>query len=61
MVLGPMTSFELRGTAEAWIESLQPSEPSLTLDDVLTYSGDDLGLEVDDTGHLVLVEGVDFE
>lgn len=61
MVLGPMTLLEFRGVAEAWSESLQPSEPSLTLDDVLSYSSDDLGLEVDDTGNLILIEGVDFE
>lgn len=42
-------------------EKAPVAAPPLAIDDVLSYSGDDLGLEVDETGHLVLVEGVDFE
>jgi hypothetical protein len=34
---------------------------SLELDDLLSFGGDDLGLDVDSDGHLVLTEGVDFE
>lgn len=36
-------------------------EDALGIDDLLSRSGDDLGLEVDATGHLVLVEGRDFD
>ena len=34
---------------------------SLGLDDLVSRSGDDLDLEVDATGHLVLIEGRDFD
>lgn len=34
---------------------------SLELDDLLSYASDDLGLKVDESGCLVLTEGVDFE
>lgn len=33
----------------------------LGIDDILSRGGDDLGLDVDKTGHLVLVEGKDFD
>ncbi|MGF1594494.1 MAG: hypothetical protein ACFCUW_14510 [Kiloniellaceae bacterium] len=33
----------------------------LELDDLLSFGGDDLGLEVDESGCLVLTEGADFE
>ncbi len=33
----------------------------LGIDDLLSRSGDDLGLDVDASGHLVLVEGRDFD
>ena len=42
-----------------------PGEPagddSLGLDDLVSRSGDDLGLDVDPAGQLVLVEGCDFD
>jgi hypothetical protein len=33
----------------------------LEVDDLLSRSGDDLGLDVDASGHLILVEGRDFD
>jgi hypothetical protein len=33
----------------------------LELDDLLSFGGDDLGLEVDESGCLMLTEGADFE
>ncbi|WP_193368138.1 hypothetical protein [Pelagibius marinus] len=44
-----------------------PADPSpedtvfLRVDDLLSRSGDDLGLDIDASGHLVLVEGRDFD
>lgn len=55
-----MTLFELRGPAAAWGESLETGSPELTLDDVISCSGDDLGFELDGSGYLVLTEGSDF-
>jgi hypothetical protein len=60
MVLNSMTLFELRGPAAAWGESLETGSPELTLDDVISCSGDDLGFELDGSGYLVLTEGSDF-
>lgn len=62
-----MTLFDFRPTA------VPPSEDAdfvgaeyvgadfLGIDDLLSRSGDDLGLDVDASGHLVLVEGRDFD
>lgn len=62
MVLRTMLLFEFRGASDAWADSLQSttSDSTLSLDDVLSYASDDLGLEVDESGHLVLTEGIDF-
>lgn len=46
---------------------LPPADPSpddaafLRVDDLLSRSGDDLGLDVDARGRLILVEGRDFD
>jgi len=63
MVLRTMSLFEFRGQSDAWTDSLQPatSDSSLSLDDVLSYGSDDLGLEVDDSAYLILTEGHDFD
>jgi len=37
------------------------NEDSLALDDLVSRGGDGLGLDVDATGYLVLIEGRDFD
>ena len=39
----------------------EPGGDSLGLDDLVSRSGDDLDLEIDATGQLVLIEGRDFD
>lgn len=55
-----MTLFEFRNTGGA-LQVSEAGDSPLELDDVLSFGGDDLGLDVDSSGHLVLTEGVDFE
>jgi len=52
-----MTHFDFRTPADPSLEEAV----SLGVDDLLSRSGDDLGLDVDASGHLVLVEGRDFD
>ena len=55
-----MTLFDFR-TRSVLLQGPEPDSNSLELDDVLSFGGDDLGLDIDSSGHLVLTEGVDFE
>jgi hypothetical protein len=55
-----MTLFDFRSTGGIAPDS-ETGDGHLELDDVLSFGGDDLGLDVDSSGHLVLTEGVDFE
>ena len=58
-----MTLYDFRGAEAAWIEA--PPAPDagagLGIDDLLSGCGDDLGIDVDGGGCLVLIEGCDFE
>ncbi len=52
-----MTLFDFRPPADP-----SPGDAvSLGVDDLLSRSGDDLGLDVDARGRLILVEGRDFD
>ena len=55
-----MTLFEFR-TGSVLLQDIEPGGSHLELDDLLSFGGDDLGLDIDAKGHLVLTEGVDFE
>ena len=55
-----MTLFEYRNTG-ALLPVSEAGGSHLEIDDVLSFGGDDLGLDIDSSGHLVLTEGVDFE
>ena len=55
-----MTLFDFRASGDP-PPGLDLDSDRLELDDVLSFGGDDLGLDVDSSGHLVLTEGVDFE
>ena len=52
-----MTLFDFRAPADSSPDDVV----FLGVDDLLSRSGDDLGLDVDASGHLVLVEGRDFD
>jgi hypothetical protein len=54
-----MTLFDYRNTGSVLVNA--DGGGCLELDDLLSFGGDDLGLDVDPSGHLVLTEGVDFE
>ena len=58
-----MALFDFRESAD--FRPLPPTDPagddSLGLDDLVSRSGDDLSFDVDPTGHLVLIEGCDFD
>jgi hypothetical protein len=55
-----MTLFEFRASG-GLPPGLDLGSGHLELDDVLSFGGDELGLDIDSSGHLVLTEGVDFE
>lgn len=55
-----MTLFDYRASSVLFIDADRASG-QLQIDDVLSFGGDDLGLDVDSSGHLVLTEGVDFD
>jgi hypothetical protein len=55
-----MTLFDFRASG-GLPPGLDLESDRLELDDLLSFGGDDLGLDVDSSGHLVLTEGVDFE
>ena len=54
-----MTLFDYRASDAVMLGSA--GSRFLELDDLLSFGGDDLGLDIDLSGHLVLTEGVDFE
>jgi hypothetical protein len=58
-----MMLFDLRGGYESRPNGAfrQRETDCLELDDLVSRAGDDLGLEVDAVGYLVLTEGEDFE
>ena len=55
-----MTLFDYRASDAMLLGSAAGSR-FLELDDLLSFGGDDLGLDIDLSGHLVLTEGVDFD
>ena len=55
-----MTLYDYRASG-ALVLGDESGGSRLEIDDVLSFGGDDLGLDVDSNGHLVLTEGVDFE